>query len=256
MAKKKIDKSNVVLVNNLDSFLTKCKNELKRSLANDKIEWSEEKFPGEKIIYSISKGNGTTANSDHSKNLWVVPLLSYAPQTIFWINISITFFYREEIEKHELAGTSLKVFKGLIRADEKHPIFRAEWDAQKKDSKIYHEQPHWHVYPKEKFLFNDNSITKDFYEMLKEEKEEEKVSFVNSLKEEDEEIVLPFIHPDIVELDNFHFAMCSLWHKGNKEKTKLEEATLPIWMAGCTNYMRSQLIYLTTKNLSRLVIPT
>ena len=154
------------------------------------------------------------------------------------------------MEKHELSGVSLKVFKGLMRTDEKHPIFRAEWDVPKENSKIYHEQPHWHVYPDEKFLFNDDPSTKDFHELLKAEKENENESFAASLIEVNTKEKRLFVDPDSVELDNFHFAMCSLWHKGGNEKTKLEIEHLPIWMNGCISYMRSQLTYLTAKNLS------
>lgn len=225
------------LVKSPATLNTKCRNVLRRVLSNDEIQIEQQTY-GEKSLYAMSGGNGVPVILDTNK-YWAVPLMPSSDGAFFWLNYSITFQRIEEISSFAFLGTSVRVFKGMGFESSKELIFRAEWDVPKEITSE-HEQPHWHVYPQEKFYLNNSPIAKDFVSLIEEDESTSK--FVASLEKPEADIrqsVYKF------NLSDFHFAMSSQWHLGKNIKNTITEDQLPSWLEGTVNYIITQLTYLT-----------
>lgn len=233
--KLEISSNNEILIQNTSKLTNACRKVLRDYLHDDTIQLNT-RHESEKKFISIEGGKGSPVIDVTTNNrYWVVPIFPTEENNLFWIGFSLIFKKRIELDSHELLGASIRFYKGLATDSRKLPIFRAEWDIPKGDNK--HEQPHWHIYPQEKYFLNDHPVAKDFLTLLKED--ELSTGFLE-VKQEAKDTTLKDLN-----LQDFHFAMASLWHNGKDEKVILKEDYLVPWLKGCLNYIKEQLVYIS-----------
>lgn len=240
-------------------FLNLCSNELKPLLGE--LTHTETKRDSNRYIYALIPKNSSNSITpdDRGNRLQILPLFPIQSNSEYWINISLTFLSNQskpkiKPENSELAGVSIKIFKGALASAKKELLFRAEWDALKDNN---HAQPHWHVC--KSFQTRDSNVFKesDFTSSLSNEVKDFGAKDLTSRGNQEEvlenleETNFENEQKNIKENDwdsatKFHFAMASQWHTSNSNhRIVLAQETLPDWLVGCVQYIQEQLKYVS-----------
>jgi hypothetical protein len=193
--------------------------------------------------------NLSLSNSDCTLRRYVIDGTSYAvnrfdiPQESvkvwnwlndFWLFIEIKFSLKRENENEERKkGTkrqeikidtriSLSVFQGEDNDDEKHQLFRAEWDDYNNFNE-QHAQPHWHITSNQAMentfcKYADTFDRQDFLQLLENEKQ------------------------NMFDVRKIHFAMNGDWYNNKTHIHRLEdEQQVAIWLQGLLAHLRTEL---------------
>jgi len=240
-------KTRKALASNLQLFVahpgtiaTKCQMILQSLLKNKEIQVVA-RHEGDKVHYEVQAGNGISEVTADKNTYWIVPLIFSNEGTQYWLNFSLTFIKIEEKSSFIFAGTSLRVFKGLL-TQQKEICFRAEWGSPKQNDSHHH--PHWHIYPEQRYYLNNTPLAKDFVSMIQQEKETSE--FVKTVVGENGEV--SGAEEVKIDLSYFHFAMSSQWHLGENSPIAVKEEYFPKWLNGALQYIISQLEYLSKKS--------
>ncbi len=165
--------------------------------------------------FSISGDRMSKAINNHKNERKEVNVLKWFDE--FWIYADIRF---------EDANTfiSLTVFQGDEATNNKHQLFRAEWDDFNNREEI-HSQPHWHI-------TNNQVIEKTFEELSI---LEDSNTFVEILNEEKSKII---------DINRMHFAMNGNWINNESEIHPLNsEKKIVAWFQGLLSHLRTELKY-------------
>lgn len=136
-----------------------------------------------------------------------------------WFN---DFWLYSEINFNGKITVSISIFKGKDDDNEKHQLFRAEWDDYDRDNEN-HPQPHWHI-------VTDASIEENYKKLMEEEKEG--FELFEMAKEE------------VFDIKNFHFAMNGNWHNSETHINKIDsEEKIVKWFQGLLEHIRIELEY-------------
>lgn len=126
---------------------------------------------------------------------------------------------------------TLSVFQGEYNDAKKTQLFRAEWDNFNTED-VKHSQPHWHIYP-HKYKSEVQTSFEDFIKSGKNDRNFHDFIENNQVPRK-----------DIIEINEFHFAMSALWHKGKSDVHRLESVSdLCQWFEGLLNHIKSELEY-------------
>lgn len=144
----------------------------------------------------------------------------------FWIYVNLKFNDpSNKVNLFPQIFITISVFQGDQSDTEKNQLFRAEWDNYS-ENKV-HPQPHWHINSKLK-------VNRELSEAI-------------SIVGEEFEGLFRGETQNIVNLDNFHFAMNGQWNndKNNGHIHFLNDGDyLENWFLGLLNHIRTQLSYI------------
>lgn len=130
------------------------------------------------------------------------------------------FYLYSEIDFRGKTAISISIFKGKEEDEEKHQLFRAEWDDYNRDNEN-HPQPHWHI-------VTDASIEENYKKLM--EDEQDGFELFQMAKEE------------IFDVKNVHFAMNGNWHNSETHIHKIDsEEKIVKWFQGLLNHIRMEL---------------
>lgn len=196
----------------------KCGQQLHGILNLNHIRFARDPVAKKRYLLVSSDSSDASVEVEEASSRRVIHLGTHS-STRLWLGITIIF----TPDRYEnVSQVSIVMFEGNVSDSEKVPLLRAEWD----DNDLEHAQPHWHVYTRKrtKKAFNIEPPTSNFGEQSKYE---------------------------TGEIDRFHFAMFSDWHKEGSEappKLKLTNTTLPRWLCNCVKYILHQLEYIYLKS--------
>jgi len=250
----------------IGKVLQSCKNKLKPLLDKRELDFISLQPDSHRYIFALitKDSNSLITTDDRGNRHHIIPLLSTI-SGIYWLNISLTFLpvfsqskQKVNPQSFQFSGVSIRVFKGLATENKKEPLLRAEWDILKDDNN--HAQPHWHVY-KSFQIRNLNTTASDFESLIEADEVQDFGTFVEKLnsneRENDFQESLEQSNTEngqvsLKENDwdfatKFHFAMASQWHvTGGTHRIVIDqEALLYSWLAGCVQYIKEQLLYVS-----------
>jgi len=115
---------------------------------------------------------------------------------------------------------SISIFQGGYQENEKKQLFRAEWDNYD-DNKI-HPQPHWHIYPEENLISDEDDI----------------IEF--GINENDD--FLKDASLQKIDLKRMHFAMNGQWSQNGTQIHRINDSKVLVnWLAGALGHIKEQL---------------
>ncbi len=130
----------------------------------------------------------------------------------FWLYI--------EIISLEKTSISISVFKGAIDDNEKHQLFRAEWDDYERDNET-HPQPHWHI-------TTDLSISESYKKLMEDN--------------DDGFELFEMAKSEVFDIKNVHFAMNGNWQNDETHIHKLNnEQKIVKWVQGILRHIKTEL---------------
>ncbi|WP_417861482.1 hypothetical protein [Winogradskyella sediminis] len=145
----------------------------------------------------------------------------------FWIYIQVKFIsneiFRDRKRVKEIhTNISISVFQGKEEDDEKHQLFRAEWDDFNNPDEV-HSQPHWHITSSQALEktfseYSDNFDDGSFLSLLESEKNQ------------------------VFDVKTIHFAMNGNWQNNDSHIHKiLDEGKIVEWFIGVLMHIRTEL---------------
>ncbi|KKI98431.1 hypothetical protein [Prochlorothrix hollandica] len=253
-------------VGDTSKILQSCKNKLKPLLDKRELNFIPLQQDSQRHIFALiaKDSSNLITTDDRSNRHHIVPLLSTISGT-YWLNISLTFLpmfsqskQKTAPQSFQFSGVSIRVFKGLATENKKEPLLRAEWDILKDNNN--HAQPHWHVY-KSFQIRNLNATASDFESLIEADEVqdfgtcaekfnsgERENDFQEDLGQNNTENEQASLKENDWDFETkFHFAMASQWHvNGGTHRIVIDqEALLYSWLAGCVQYIKEQLLYVS-----------
>jgi hypothetical protein len=145
----------------------------------------------------------------------------------FWLFLEIKFLVeKKKVERKIIPQTStlisLSVFQGQDTDNEKHQLFRAEWDDYNNPDEK-HAQPHWHI-------TSNQSIKNTLYKYTD---AYDKQGFLQLLESEKQ---------NVFDVKKIHFAMNGNWQAGTNHIHRInDEQQIVNWLQGLFAHIRIEL---------------
>ena len=207
--------------------------ELRRTFGPSYLTLSRQpdSYNGNEFFVQLVDGR-TTARLDNGDEQRVIEIANVGRDDTFYLGFEAMFEFAGK-KRYILKSMSLTVFHRV--AQEIVPMFRAEWDrVHATDETAIHAQPHWH------FVQTPERIERIVRSSL---------GPTSEISEFNSEAQRGTLFSGIADCGSFHFAMSSLWEKGDIPPLKrvFESDDVQKWFLGLTKYIAGQLTFLAGK---------